>query len=343
LLKFLGKVAEKSAAPLKPRGAGARAAFAASPFVQVCFVAAAVTPQAFAMHAQRDRDPGANGPPGASFVGVVWLAMALVPPLSGCQALRLSSEKRPWSPDQAVLASAEIDGDEITVRNIRDCVYRTADDYTVRYYDRTIRLEEIQRVDFIVVPFAEMPSLAHTMLSFGLVDGSQIAVSVEVRKRVGDSYAPLLAMLPLYELMYVVGDERDLIALRTNHRLDEVYLYRTRATPQQAQSLFLDVMERVNKLAERPEYYNTLANNCTTNIRRHVMKLVPGGVPYDYRVLLPGYSDRLAYDLGLLETEASFEETRRRARVNYLANRYRHAPDFSARIRGKTGKEGEWR
>lgn len=259
--------------------------------------------------------------------------MLAVTSLAGCSTLQVASNTRNWSPDQAVLATADFVGDEITVHNIRYCTYRTTSDYSVDYYDRTIQLHSVQNVDFIVVPFAESPSLAHTMLSFGLDDGTYVAVSVEVRKREGDQYRPVLAMLPLYEIMYVVGDERDLIKLRTNYRMDEVFVYRTRATPRQAQQLFVNVMRRVNKLAQEPEYYNTITNNCTTNIRRHINELAPDRVKYDYRVLLPGYSDRLAYDLGLLDTELTFEETRQRARVNYLAYLHRDSPDFSREIR----------
>jgi len=93
------------------------------------------------------------------------------------------------------------------------------------------------------------------------------------------------------------------------------------------------VMHRVNKLAREPEFYNTLTNNCTTNIRNHINRLAPDRVPYDYRVMLPGYSDRLAYDLGLLDTETSFAQTKQRSKVNYLAYLHRDSPDFSARIR----------
>ncbi len=156
---------------------------------------------------------------------------------------------------------------------------------------------------------------------------------MEIRREQGETFGPLKGFFNQYEIMYVVGDERDLIELRTNYRLDDVYVYRARATPDQARRLFIDVMNRVNKLVYEPEFYNTLTNNCTTNIRDHINRLNPDRVPYDYRVLLPGFSDQLAYDLGLLETDASFPETRLRSRVNYLAYLYRDSPDFSVRIR----------
>ena len=243
------------------------------------------------------------------------------------------SNDRQWEPDQAVLAYAEIDGDRVTVHNIRNCDYLTAENYIVRHYDKTFDLDRLQSVDFIVAPFKEMPLLAHTMLSFGFAGGDHLGVSVEIRKEKGEKFDTLKGFLRQYELMYVVGDERDLIGLRANHRLDDVYVYRTRASPAEARDLFLDVMRRVNKLYHQPEFYDTLTNNCTTNVRHHVNRLAPDRVPYDYRVLFPGYADHLAYDLGLLETDTTFEETRRRARVNYLAYLHRDDPEFSLKIR----------
>jgi hypothetical protein len=135
--------------------------------------------------------------------------------------------------------------------------------------------------------------------------------------------------------MYLVAEERDLVLLRTEARDVEVYMYKARATAEQRRALFVDVFQRVNQIYRQPEFYNTLTNNCTTNIVDHINHLVPGKIPYDYRVLLPGYSDQLAYDLGLLDTDFSFEETRRRAHINQLAHRYRDDPDFSLRIRGR--------
>ena len=204
---------------------------------------------------------------------------------------------------------------------------------TTAYYDKTFDLDHLESVDFIVVPFNELPSIGHTMLSFGFDDGSHLAVSVEIRREQGESFNMASGFFQQYELMYVVADERDLIEKRVVCDLCDVYLYRSTATREQARKLLRDVMRRVNKLHDRPEFYDTLTNNCTTNIRDHINDLKPDRVPYDYRVLLPGNSDRLAYDLGLIERHGTFEETRLRARVNYLAYLHRDDPDFSRVIR----------
>ncbi len=243
------------------------------------------------------------------------------------------SNQRDWTPEQAVLAYADFLGSRVTVHNIRNCRWRTEDDVTLAYYDKTFDMEKLTSVDFIVVPFNETPSIGHTMLSFGFDNCDYLAVSVEIRRERGEAFNTLKGFFRQYEIMYVVADERDVIQKRVNCDLSDVYVHRSVATPEQARVLFKDVMRRVNKLAREPEFYDTLTNNCTTNIRNHINHLKPDEVPYDYRVLLPGYSDRLAYDLGLIEHHGSYEETRLRAKVNYQAYLYREAPDFSQQIR----------
>lgn len=243
------------------------------------------------------------------------------------------SNDRNWVPNLAVLPRAELYGNLLSVYNIRNTQYLSADDYVVRHYNRTFDLARLQTADFLVVPFKETPSLAHTMLSFGFDDGSQLAVSIEVRLEQGETYSAVRGALRQYELMYVLADERDVVLLRTKYRKDDVYLYRTKATPQQARLLLLDVMARVNQLAVQPEFYDTFTNNCTTNIVRHINRLRPGRIPVDIAVLMPGHADRLAYDLGLLDTRVSFERTRREANITRVANRHTDAADFSQQIR----------
>jgi hypothetical protein len=243
------------------------------------------------------------------------------------------SNDRDWSPDQAQVATAEINGNQLTIHNMRGITYRTIEDYTVEYYDRTYDLGKLTSVDFIMVPFNDMPELGHTMISFGFEDRDFLGVSVEIRKERGESYGALKGFFRQYELIYVLSNEHDLIQRRVLFDLSDVYLYRTRATPAESRALLLDVIARVNKLSREPEFYDTITNNCTTNIRNHINHLAPDRVPYDYRVLLPGNSDKLAYDLGLLKTDESFEQTKRDARINYLAYLYRDDPDYSIKIR----------
>lgn len=220
---------------------------------------------------------------------------------------------------------------------MRNCQYFANDVYLVDYYDKTIDLGAVRGVDFIVVPFAALPSLAHTMISFEIAcpDGRSdyLAVSVEVRKEKGEAYNPLKGSARQYELMYVLADERDVIQYRTNYNGEQVFLYHTVATPETARRLLVDVLGRVNQIAKQPEFYDTLTNNCTTNLVAHLNRIKPSRLLADVRVLLPGYSDSLAYDEGLIVRNGTFSETKQRAYVNPLAQRYAGRADFSEMIR----------
>ncbi|GIX00042.1 MAG: hypothetical protein KatS3mg111_3374 [Pirellulaceae bacterium] len=246
---------------------------------------------------------------------------------------RPPSHQGNWRPDLMVLPYAEITGNQIHLHNIRDCVYRTEEDYDVRHFDRRLQLCDVQSLDFVVVPFKEAGALAHTMLSFGLVDGEQIVFSAEARLKHGESYALVPSATGQYELMWVVGTERDLIQLRTDVRDVDVYLYPLRITPEQVQKVFLAAVERVNEIAARPEHYDLFTNNCTTNIVDLIDRLQPGLIQRDIRVLLPGNSDRLAYELGLIAMDGPFEQIRAACKINYLAHLHAGDPDFSQQIR----------
>jgi hypothetical protein len=251
---------------------------------------------------------------------------------SGCKFI-VPSNDRDWVPDMAQLSTADINNNFVTVHNIRNCNYRSDTDFDLNYYDKTYDLRDLQTVDLIVVPFSGQPDLAHVMTSFGFANQEYVTVSVEIRREKGEAFDALQSILNKYELQYIVGTETDLVALRANRRLDDVFVYRTKAKPEQARAMFLSMMKRANKLAEHPEFYNAVTNNCTTNVVSHVNELNPDLIRYGAEILLPGHSPRLVYDLNLIDKQASFEETQERARVNDLAFKYRNDPDFSQKIR----------
>jgi hypothetical protein len=242
------------------------------------------------------------------------------------------SNERDWSPDQKVLARATIDGDRARIQNVRNFSYRTHHDFEERYETRSYDLGKLDSVWFVVERFGDAPAIAHTFLSFGFGD-EYVAISVEIRKERGEVYSPLKGLLRQYELMYVVADERDVLALRTNVRRDPVYMYPVRTTPEQMRRVFVEMLERANQLAAQPEFYNSLTNNCTTNIVGHVNTIAPRSIPFSYKVVLPAYSDRLAYDLGLIPTELPFETVRAAHRIDTLAQSEPVGPDFSRMVR----------
>ena len=215
----------------------------------------------------------------------------------------------------------------------RNCTYRTDKDFDVHYEDRHYDLAKLDRVDYALVPFADIPRVAHVFISFGFHDEDFVAISIEVRRLRNQGYSPVVNFVNLNEIIYVVGDERDSIRMRSSFRKDDVYLYTLKLSPEQCQALFVDMLTRTNKLAAQPEFYNTLTNNCLTNVVTHLNRVQPTKISYSYDVLFPGYSDKLFYDLGLVKSSGTFEQTREASRINRLADLNRDSPDFSRAIR----------
>jgi hypothetical protein len=247
-------------------------------------------------------------------------------------ALRTPSNDRTWSPDQKILTNGSIDGTTIYLEHIRNARYTSPTDYSLSYYNKRFDISSIQSVDFIVEPF-EGIGAAHTFLTFGLTDGSYLAVSIEIRKEEGESFSPLLGAIRQYELAYVIAHEKDVIDLRANHRKDIVYLYPTNATQDEAQKLFLDILTRAKKLEEHPEFYNTITNNCTTNIVRHINTLRNIPISWDHRMLFPKNADTLAQELGFIAQGMTIEAARSMYRINERAEKFAEDPDFSKKIR----------
>lgn len=250
-----------------------------------------------------------------------------------------ASNERDWNDDQDILPYAEIEGDLVSIHNIRNFSYASTTSYTKNYYDKVFDLNKIKKVWYVVEPFSGFPGSAHTFLSFEF-EGEEnknenfVSISIEIRKEKGEAFSAFKGLFNKYELMYVIADERDAIKLRSNYRKDLVYVYPINATKEKTRELFLDMVARANDLRDRPEFYNTITNTCTTNIVDHVNKITPSKVPFfNLRILLPANSDKLAYDLGLIDTNLSFEEARARYFINDRAIKYADDPDFSRKIR----------
>lgn len=245
------------------------------------------------------------------------------------------SNDRPWQSDVAVLPSATVDGNQITLHNVRNFQYRSEFDYAPAYYDKQVKLDELVGVDLIATYWMG-PSIAHVFLSFAFADGQHVAVSIETRKEVGESYSTLNGFFRQYELYYVVADERDVIGLRTNYRQDppeQVYLYRLQGDLENARRLFMAYIERINQLHERPEFYNTLTTNCTTSIWMST-QVNEQHVPFSWKLLASGYVPQFMYEQGRLSgSERPFAELQRDALINPKAQSAGDSPDFSRLIR----------
>lgn len=226
---------------------------------------------------------------------------------------------------------AIVDGDRVRIIGVRNFDYRSVNDFTVRYEDREVQLSHLAGLDFFVSYWSE-GLVAHTFLSFIFDNAPPLTISIETRPEVGEGFDPVASLFKQFELIYVVGDERDLVRVRTNYRKEAVYLYRLNSPHEGVRRLLMVYLERINELAHQPEYYHLLSNSCTINIVRYANAAGRAG-RFDIRHLFNGLVDSYLYHSGRVDTTLPFDELRRRSLINEAAQAAEGVPDFSERIR----------
>ncbi len=244
-----------------------------------------------------------------------------------------------WQQDVARTAWAQIDGDRVTIHNLRNCDYQTETDYANCWSDRVVYLSQLRAADLFFTNWGPR-WIGHPIVSFDFGNSGHIAFSIEARYKIGQDYSAVLGFFRQYELIFVAADERDVIRLRTNYRKhEEVYLYRTTLSPEIARTVFLIYVNYLNKLRNRPEWYNALTRNCTTTLDSQIGATVSNPQPWNYQLLLNGTLDELLYERGrLVRGGLPFPELRAQAHINAAAQAAGHSPDFSALVRaGRVG------
>ena len=241
------------------------------------------------------------------------------------------SNDREWQPDVAQTAWADVNGDEVTIHNVRNCDYRRQTDFTPHWETRTVRLSQITGMD-VAINYWGSPWIAHPIVSFQFSDGLPLCFSIETRKTIGQQYSTLEGFYRQYTLIYVVADERDCIRLRTNYRREDVYLYHTLASPAQARQRFREYINTVNVLHENARWYNAVTSNCTTSIR--AQRAVKLRAPWDWRILFNGKADEMLYqDHAIATGGLPFSELKQRSLIDARARAADDDPNFSHLIR----------
>jgi Domain of unknown function (DUF4105) len=243
----------------------------------------------------------------------------------------LPSNNRLWADDVAQMTTGVVDGDRVTLQNVRNFDWRSKTDYTQRWETRTYDLRRLTSLDMIL-SYWSMPAIAHVLISFGFDDGEHVVFSVEIRREMTESFSEIGGFFKEFELSVIACDERDVIRVRTNVRGEDDYLYRIRMPVADSRSLFLAYVSQANDVARKPRFYNTITANCTTIIY-HMMKRIVGHLPLDYRLLLSGYLPGYVYKVGGLDKRYSLEELRALGRITERARRSDRRPSFSADIR----------
>jgi hypothetical protein len=245
-----------------------------------------------------------------------------------------ASNDRAWKEPVALLPYASVSGELVTVRHIRNFSYRSTEDYTPAYYDRTFDLARLDSLD-LIASYWMGRAVAHVFLSFGFGEQGRLAISIERRDERGTRYSALRGLFKNYELIYLVADERDVIRLRTSVRTDpreEVYLYRLNAKAEDIRRLFLEYLREIDALRERPRFYNTLSANCTANIWLHA-RVIGERLPYSWKILLSGFVPEYLYQHGVLDRSLPFARLRELSHINELARALAPDAHFSRNLR----------
>lgn len=247
---------------------------------------------------------------------------------------RSPSHDRVWSTDQSVLPFAEFAGDSVQIHGVRNFHWTGQAAFTDGWETRSYRLDQVAGVSYVLVPLSRSwRGPAHAFVTFGFDDGRYLAISIEARREVGEQYGVFKGLLRKFELIYVIGDERDMILRRAVYDGTDVYLYPIKADRAGARQMLTGMLRRANQLHLAPEFYNTLTNNCTLNLVRHVNDIVPGKIPASWKVIMPGYSDEVARSLGLIDTTLPLGAARDQYRINDRARAAVDSDDFSRLIR----------
>ena len=227
------------------------------------------------------------------------------------------SHHREWDAHFSRLPRVALEGDTVTLENVRNTDYQGTLESAPRYETRAYRLSQLRGVDALVLTWGS-PWLSHPMFVFDFGGDGRICLSIEVRYRVGQQYGFIRSLYRQQELIYVVSDERDAILRRTQclegHSL---YLYRLRIDPLAMRQFFLEYAHSISLLAEHPRWYHGLTTNCTTSIYAQGR----GRMRWDWRMLFNGALDRMMYDRQLLDQDLPFESLKKKSRVNEIANR----------------------
>ena len=244
--------------------------------------------------------------------------------------------ERNWVNDNAQLTRVAIDGNTAHLTNVRDFHWRTTSDYDERWVERTVRIDQVSKIWLILEYFEpDKPQIAHTFLSFEFEDGQRLACSIEVRREQGERFHPLKGLGRNFELMYVWATEADAIGVRARCRtrsithLLEGNVLREESKP----ALFRSYLNRTNALAEKPEWYNTITNTCTTNLVQHINDIYPGRVPMGLAWLLPGLSPEMMERENLIHIEEDLTTTMQRSRIDERALSWDEECDFGDWVR----------
>ena len=264
--------------------------------------------------------------------GALAAFLLLCLPLGVLMAQRPSNDRN-WAEAASRTAHATIDGNLVTIHDIRNFRYHDDGTWTADWYDAVFDLEEIRESYFLLTTFGGIEGIGHVMVSFRFGDDQFIVLSVEIRREEGEEYDPIAGVFRNYELIYVAADERDALALRTHIHQDPTWMIPMNAGPEKTGEFFLDMVQRMTALHHQPEWYNTITSSCSSNLARHYEVINDLRLPPDFRILMPGFSGELLAELDLLPEGVTAQDAVELFRIDELARDLPLDEHFSLRLR----------
>ncbi|MEL6330244.1 MAG: DUF4105 domain-containing protein [Planctomycetota bacterium] len=275
--------------------------------------------------------------------GLSRLSMAGV--LAACMALVVARWTatprldRPWQPQLERQASAIVEGDRLTIRDVRDFRWNPDGSFEPSWTTREYSLASLRGIEMILEPFPANPLMAHTMLSFDFGEDGRLLLSIEARKEIGEDYGAIKGGLNRFELMYIFLDERDAYGIRA-HEDKQLYAFPIRADALRLRAFLLSLCATANILQTQPRFYQIVRDNCTTAWIEHSDALAEQPLGLQLDTVFNGRIARRLHAAGEVETDLSYEEAKRLFRIDDRVLDCLDSPDFSDCIRAARTPSG---
>lgn len=225
-----------------------------------------------------------------------------------------------WQTPWAKAPRFELNGDHLTIHNLRDFRYRSENDFDPIWRTEHYDLSTLIGADFAECHWDGMEAVCHTMMSFAFADGKHLVISAETRLPEGETQSAIGGLYKRYGLLYIFGTEEDIFALRTNFRHEDLLLIPMKIKPQGARNMLMHFIEQAQQTEEQHTAYNTVANNCSSGVMRTFRHLAPD-MPryYDLAPIHNGSISQLLFKHGALITRPneSYNALRKRCYLRY--------------------------
>ena len=233
-------------------------------------------------------------------------------------ALKTPTNNANWQTQFQVLPNVEMDGDRISIKNIRD--FRYNNDQTIadiRYFDQEYRLSEFKQAWYGISHFGDN-NLAHVFISFEFAEKKYLVVSIEARleKEHINGYNPIKGAFRVFNKTVVLATEQDVIGLRSHIRKERVHLYPLQVPELYTKPLLLNFLREAQVLNRKPRFYNTLIDNCMTGLLSQSEQFRGLSSWLDWRIVLPGGSDEIAHELGFIDNSKTLNQLRQLSTIN---------------------------